>query len=78
MFEVIDEICGLLFANSQKTHVDGCSETFTFLLLLSDCAWSDDRSIATSCLPRWMLISWVAAIMFRRTTVPNAAFLAPQ
>ena len=78
MFEVTDETCGLLFANSQKIHVDGSVRTFRRLFPLIVCAWSAERSIATSCFPRWMLISWVGAIMFRITTVLNAAFRDPQ
>ena len=78
MFDVTAEICGLLFAKSQKIHVEGCSETFSFALDLIVCAWSAERSIATSCFPRWMLMSCVGAIMFRITTVENAALRAPQ
>ena len=78
MFEVTDETCGLLFANSQKIQVEGSSRTFRRLLPLIVCAWSAERSIATSCYPRWMLISCVGAIMLRTTTVLNAAFRDPQ
>ena len=78
MFDVIDEICGLSFANSQNTHVEGCSETLSFDLPCSVFAWSDDRSIAISCDPRWMLISWVVATMLRSTTLENAGFFEPQ
>ena len=78
MFGVIFEMSGLLFANSQKIHVEGCRLTFRLLLPLMLCAWSADRSIATSCLPRWMLISCVGAIMLRITTVLNAALRVPQ
>src|SRR5204862_6137378 len=67
-----------LFAYSQNTQVDGCSATFTFELDLSVCAWSEARSIATSCEPRLMLISCVAATMLRTTTVSNAGFVLPQ
>src|SRR3954464_12081279 len=67
----------LSFANSQNTHVDGWSDTLSFELLFRVCAWSDERSIATSCEPRWMLISCVGAIMLRTTTVVNAGFFAP-
>ena len=72
------EIAWSLFANSQNTHVEGCSETLTREFDLSDCAWSDARSIATSCEPRPTLISCVAATMLRTTTVSNAGFVAPQ
>src|SRR3954454_16939418 len=78
LFDVTDESDESLFANSQKTHVDGCSDTFSFELPRRVCAWSDARSIATSCEPRWMLISCVAAIMLRTTTVENFGFFAPQ
>src|SRR5712691_10386685 len=67
-----------LFANSQKIQVEGVRETFSFLLPLMLCAWSDARSIATSWVPRWRLISWVAAIMLRTTTVLHFALFGPQ
>src|SRR6266511_2849740 len=74
----MDEMSALLFANNQKIHVDGWVLTFSRLFPLIVCAWSAERSIATSCLPRWMLISCVGAIMFRITTVLNAASRVPQ
>jgi hypothetical protein len=67
-----------LFANSQNTQVDGVSSTFSLLLPLMLCACSEERSIATSCEPRWMLISCVAAIMLRITTVVHFALFRPQ
>ena len=78
MFDVTADTDESLFANSQNTQVDGCSDTFTCEFDLSVCAWSDERSIATSCEPRPTLISCVAATMFRTTTVSNAGFVAPQ
>src|SRR5436853_577370 len=69
---------GLLLANSQKTQVEGCKLTFRRLLLRMLTAWSADRSIATSCLPRWMLISCVGAIMLRTTVyLPFADGVTP-
>src|SRR5262249_1140153 len=50
----------------------------TFALPFSVCAWSAERSIAISCVPRWTLISCVGAIMFRTTTVLKPGFLGPQ
>ena len=75
---MIADTFGSLLARSQNTHVDGWSDTCRCELLRSVCAWSADRSIATSCVPRWMLMSCVAAIMLRTTTVENAGFGAPQ
>ena len=59
-------------------HVDGDVRTFRRLFPRIVCAWSEERSIATSCFPRWMLISWVGAIMLRTTTVLNFALNGPQ
>ena len=67
-----------MFANSQNTHVDGVVSVFRFLLPLSDSACCEDRSIATSYLPRCTLISCVGAIMFRTTTLEKAGFVEPQ
>src|ERR1700747_3655889 len=72
------EIEGLLFVNSQNTHVDGWSETCTFPFPLNVFAWSAERSIAISCEPRCTLISCVGAIMLRTTTLLKPGFFGPQ
>ena len=77
MFGANDEIFGLLLANSQNTHVEGVV-TVRFFFPWSDSACWDDRSIATSYLPRCTLISCVGAIMFRMTTLEKAGFVGPQ
>ena len=78
MFDVADDTDESLFISRKNTQVDGPVCTFRLLLPLMLCAWSEERSIATSCFPRWMLISWVGAIMFRTTTVLNFALYGPQ
>ena len=75
---MIVETCGLLFASMKKIHVDGDVRTFRRLFPLIVCAWSEERSIAISSFPRWMLMSCVGAIMFLITTVLNAALRVPQ
>ena len=68
----------MLFAIRKKIHVEGWSETLTFLLHLSVCAWSAERSIAISCEPRATFRSCVGAIMFRITTLDHGDFFEPQ
>jgi hypothetical protein len=75
---VIGDTFGSLFASRKKICVDGCSATRRFDLPCNDLACAEERSIATSCEPRWMLISCVGAIMLRTTTLENAAFFLPQ
>src|SRR5687767_3437338 len=67
-------MAGLLLAKSQKTQVDGWVRTRRRLLRFNDCACWAERSIATSCRPRWMLMNCVGAPMLRMTTRSKAGF----